>query len=162
MKVVLLGVNHGLQRCNQNGSEICTRQRALFVARLEGLLHKEEVTLIAEEACNDERVAEHLSHLFGHPVTPEETLAKLSARKISSCRHIDICPAQVRQSEDNEVFENQMIEALIRELREEDKALIICGELHRVGIVEKLRARGVKAEPGFSAEEAWTGPYGIE
>lgn len=159
MRVIVVGVNHRVQRVPPDDTPEDYESRVQFEAALQALIEHEGVDLIAEEAGDDEEVARELQRGEEHwaqftaitppRVVPERTLARQVAERTGTCRHTDIRPpsgdfppGHGRQEE----YERSMFERTLQNGGPAKVVLVICGGCHREPLAQLYRSASLEVE----------------
>lgn len=159
MRVIVVGVNHRVQRVPPDDTPEDYESRVQFEAALQALIQHEGVDLIAEEAGDDEEVAlqlqreEDLWAQFNQKpprcVVPQRTLARQAAERTGTCRHADIRPPSKdfppghgRKIE----YECSMLERTLQNVGPAKVTLVICGECHRGPLAQLYRSASLEVE----------------
>ncbi|MGA2481548.1 MAG: hypothetical protein ABSF92_00340 [Candidatus Acidiferrales bacterium] len=154
-RVLVIGTQHELQR-HQDTAEDRKKVRVEFEGLLRRLIGERSITLVAEEAGDDRAVWELLKReedslgeyveAFGGGRTvdaPVSTIAKNIANGHSDqLRHADI-----RVNADEMPLVEQRDEAMAAKIMEilgdAESVLVVVGEDHREGVVQRLRKQGL-------------------
>lgn len=154
----VIGTRHEFQR-HQDTAEDRRKVRTEFEVLLRRLIKERGITLVAEEAGDDDAVWEFLkreedslgefAEAFGGGRTvdgPVPTIAKIIADDHpGQVRHADI-----RVDADEMPLVQQRDEAMVARIMEilgvTKSALVIVGEDHRVGVAQRLREQGLLVE----------------
>lgn len=169
---LIIGTFHEYQR-HQDAMPDRERIRAEFERLLRGIIHTRHVSLICEEAGNDTEVWEQLKHdeemtppefaaLFSGTEVgdrPQSTIAKqIASERGSELTHVDIRPQDAEAMQIEERSE-AMATKIIEVLGAARSVLVVCGEIHRTGVEQQLKKRGVYAE-SICFPEARCHPHG--
>jgi pheromone shutdown protein TraB len=159
-RVVVLGTHHEFQRYQDKCADR-ERIRVQFEKLLRKIIEERKVRLIAEEASDDKAVwqcvkkddelAAAFGGLFGACKTvdaPVPTIAK-KLEKEYGVEHADVDVDVRAQEDDAESIEKRdaaMTEKILSAREDADSALVIVGELHRIGVSRWLKNAGWTVE----------------
>jgi pheromone shutdown protein TraB len=155
--VLVIGTRHEFQR-HQDQMADREKLRAEFEELLRVLIDERGISLIAEEAGDDRAVWEHLrqeeeavgqfAEAFGGRVgdNPVATIAK----QIAGERPADITHIDIRAPNAEKMTIEQRDEAMAAKIMEvlgiAERALVIVGEDHRLGVVRRVKEKGPTVE----------------
>jgi len=158
IKVLVIGANHNSQRRQDTIPELAP-VRDQFEQRLREIIKEQKIDLIAEEAGDDTAVWEPLkreeealgkfAEAFGGGKTvnhPVSTIAKqITDERPGELRHVDI---RAPNAEKLSITERDaaMAAKIIEVLGDADSVVVIVGEAHRAGVVQRLKEEGTSVE----------------
>jgi pheromone shutdown protein TraB len=159
IKVLVIGTDHAIQRHQDTNTEL-EALRVEFEKLLRQLIKEREIDLIAEEAGDDTKMYELLrqdeeatppeleilfegSEIVDHPVS---TIAKqIADERPGELRHVDIRAPNAEKLTITE--RDAAMAAKVREIAgDADSIVVIVGEDHRAGVVERLKGQGMTVE----------------
>jgi hypothetical protein len=160
MRVIVVGVNHRVQRVPPDDTHADQASRARFEASLLAVIAREQVDFIAEEAGDDEEVARELqreadlwAQFTQEPpprVLPQQTLVRqVAGRTIGTRRYADIRPPSAdfpRGQGRPREYERSMFDRTLLEAGEANNVLVICGVDHREPLGQLFRSQGFETE----------------
>ena len=155
MDALVLGLRHEVQR-HQNGVAEEDRARKSFGELIRHLIEERRVQVVAEEAGNDNEVAEDIQKgedvwaklVLEQPRRIEvfETIARTVTRALDSCNYIDIRPPRDGPDSSTPEYEEAMLTSILQNVCLADSLLVLCGEDHRQSISEALSRNGWSVE----------------
>lgn len=155
MNILVLGVDHWIQRHQDNDSER-NQARQGFEQTIQRLIEARGVQLVAEEAGANNEVAEGLQREENawapfenrepRRIEPAETIARTVTRLREDCLHTDIRPRGNWPDPRVPGYEQAMLNAIQDNIGNADSVLILCGEFHRRNIVDGLLRNGWNVE----------------
>jgi len=158
VRAVIIGTRHELQR-HQDSSEDREKIRTEFESLLSRVIRENNASLITEEAGDDnavwkllkqeEQALGEFAEAFGGGRTVDAPVSTIA--KILSDKHAEqIRYADIRVDADKLPLVDQRDEAMtamIMEVRgNAEDILVIVGEVHRVGITQRLANKGIAVE----------------
>jgi hypothetical protein len=160
IRVLVIGTNHEYQR-HQDTMPDREKVRAEFDKFLRGAFMEGEIDLVAEEAGDDKAVWNNLkrddelageyAELFGGGKTveyPVPTLAKIIADEYG-VRHADVDVTVRARENDVESIKKRdeaMTEMILKVLGSAESVLVIVGDAHRGGVVQRLIDEGMSVD----------------
>jgi len=156
---LIIGTFHEYQR-QQDSMPERERMRAEFEVLLHEVIEKRHISLIAEEAGDDTKAWEQLKQdeammppafaaLFSGTEVgdkPQNTIAKkIADARIGDLTHVDIRPPHAKWmtiEERDKAMANKIMEVL----GTATSILVVCGEIHRTGVEQRLKDQGLCAE----------------
>lgn len=156
--VLVIGTDHQIQRRQDTIPELAP-VRDQFEQRLRQIIKEQKIDLIAEEAGDDTEVWKPLkqeeealgkfAEAFGGGKivdAPVPTTAKkIAGERRGELKHVDI---RAPNAENMSITERDAaMAAKVREvLGDADSIVVIVGEEHRAGVVQRLKAEGMSVE----------------
>jgi pheromone shutdown protein TraB len=161
VKVLVIGTDHALQR-HQDTMPDREELRAEFEQRPREILKERKVSLLAEEAGDDNDVWEHLKHedelaqalgiddLFGAGSKTVDAPVPTIAKKIAdenpgNVRHVDVRPPNAADLT-IEQRDEAMATKILQILKVGEEAIVIVGDSHREGVATRLKNAGLSVE----------------
>ncbi len=154
MKVIIVGLDHNMQRRHPEEPSELSQTRNRFLTGLERLIRAQGIQLVAEEAGDDGEVAERLQHeadalysfagLSAPRIPVQETVARKTVREKGLCEWRDVRPPGPKESD--EEYERQMFERVMAGAGSDQKVLVLCGENHRQGLARRFAENGCQIE----------------
>lgn len=160
VNAVVIGTHHEYQR-HQDTSAEREQVRADFEKLLRSIFEGKRITLVAEEASNDEAVwkalkqdeelAARFGGLFGECKTvdaPVQTIASTLAKEYGA-EHSDVDVDVRAQEDDPESIAKRdaaMTEKILSVVGSAETVLVIVGEAHRTDVSERLNNAGWSVE----------------
>ncbi len=151
MDVLILGLDHWIQRHQDNVAER-SLVRQSFARGIRRLIEERRVQVVAEEAGNDDEVAEALQRdentwaaLEGRGprrIEPIETIARTVTRALDGCHYTDIRPPGNWPDSRTPEYELAMLNAILLNTVNAESVLVLCGEFHRGNISRALAGNG--------------------
>jgi hypothetical protein len=155
MDVLVLGLDHWIQR-QQDADAERNQARQSFERDIRGLIDERGVTLVAEEAGNDDEVAEGLQRQENvwagfenrgpRRIEPVETIARTITRPVNGCDYVDIRPAGEWPDPGRPEYERAMLNRIRQNVGNANSVLVLCGEFHRQNIAAALLRHGWNVE----------------
>jgi pheromone shutdown protein TraB len=157
-RVLVIGTDHAIQRHQDTNAEL-EALRAEFEKLLRQLIKEREIDLIAEEAGDDtevwkplkqeEEALGKLAEAFGGGKiadAPVPTIAKqIADERPKELRHVDIRAPNAEKLSITE--RDAAMAAKVREVvGDADSIVVIVGEDHRAGMVQRLKGEGMDVE----------------
>ncbi len=157
IRVLVIGTDHNLQRHQDKVPEL-EKHRAEFEKLLHKVIKEEKIDLVAEEAGDDTKVWENLKlqDAFAGSVEGSKTVDSPAfpiARTIAKgygVRHEDVdVNVRVKDETDLKSIEDRsdaMTEKILKVLGSAERFVVIVGELHHKGMVQRLRDKDMSVE----------------
>ena len=158
IKVLVIGTEHPIQR-HQDTSAERKEVRKEFEKLLRQIIKEQKIDLIAEEAGDntevwkrlkrDDELAGKYAEAFGGGRTvdaPVPTIAKkITSEQHDKLRHVDV---RAPNAEELSIEERDapMVAKIMEVLGDADNVLVIVGEKHRAGVVQRLKVEGMSVE----------------
>ncbi len=158
IRVLVIGTDHAIQRHQDKNAER-QLQRAEFDKRLRQVIEGRDIDLIAEEAGDDAEVWKRLkqeeeavgkfAEAFGGGKTVDApvptTAKKIADERPGGLRHVDIRAPNAKTLSIEE--RDAAMTAKVKEiLGDADSILVVVGEDHRAGMVQRLTGEGMDLE----------------
>jgi len=147
MDVLVLVLYHWIQRHQDDVAER-SQVRQSFETGIRRLIEERGVQVLAEEAGNDDEVAEALQRdetawapwegRGARRIEPIETIARTVTRALDGCHYADIRPP------------GNMLNAILLNTVNAESVLVLCGEFHRCNISRALAGNGRTVEADFN------------
>jgi len=158
IKVLVIGTDHAIQRHQDTNAEL-EALRVEFEKVLRQLIKEREIDLIAEEAGDDAEVWKRLkqeeealgkfAEAFGGGKTvdhPVSTIAKqIADERPGELRQVDIRAPNAEKLSIKE-RDAAMAAKIMEILGDADSILVIVGEKHRAGVVQRLKAEDMSVD----------------
>jgi hypothetical protein len=155
MNILVLGLDHWIQRHQDNDAERNQARRG-FERSIQQLIAERGVELVAEEAGDDNEVAQGLQREENawapfenrepRRIEPVETIARTVTRVRDGCLHTDIRPRGNWPDPRVPEYEQAMLDAIQDTIGNADSVLILCGEFHWRNIADALLQNGWNVE----------------
>lgn len=132
------------------------RLRRSFETGIRRLIEERKFQLVAEEAGNDNDVAQALQRdedawapLEGREprrIEPIETIARIITRALKNCNYVDIRPTGIWPDPQIRAYEEAMLNAIVQNAVNVECILVLCGEFHRDSLSRALIGYGNTVE----------------
>jgi hypothetical protein len=157
IKVLVIGTDHNIQR-HQDTVPKLENDRAEFEKLLHRVIKEDKIDLVAEEAGDDTKVWKNLklqdafaslvegSKTVNSPASPiAKTIAKGYGVRYED---VDVDVRVVDESDQKSIEDRSdaMTEKILDVLLNAERVVVIVGELHRKGMVQRLRDKDMSVE----------------
>jgi hypothetical protein len=161
MRVLILGINHQIQRpfgsSRKADREFVQDQKQHFVQLLHELIQKHEIDFVGEEANRTEEsiAREVCKEESCRYVNVEMTAEERTLRKIPNQYNEDHALSDAEKVRGNREREQRMVQEFLRNAQDSDNILVICGDKHSDALAEGFRAAGHSAEIDDLRNKSW-------
>jgi hypothetical protein len=161
MRILILGINHQIQRPFGSSSKTCVAfvqgQKDHFVDLLHEQIQKYQIRFVGEEANRAEEsvvknVCKEENCCY---VNIEMTAEERALRKIPTRYNEDDALSETEKAKGNREREQCMVEQVLTNAQDSDNILVICGSMHSDALADRFRTVGHSVEVDDLRKKSW-------